>query len=511
MYRMILADDEVVITRGLKLLLDWDSLGIQITAVCQDGEKAMKAILQEKPDIAILDISMPGLDGIQILKNIHDLQLPTKVILLSGFQDFSYARNALSFGAVDYLLKPVIKDELLAAVSKALGAPQVPGRAPARMEENGMADKDGCGRGNGDENPDVSGGLSLPALAAWLPDRTVGVQEQKLMEFVYFGNLRQAADASKDLLHFTQDGDVMLVLKDVDRKQARNRLTALGEEAGRGLQGRPVFLAGKPMKSLQDLAAAWKECRDRKSVLYFLGQSDDAVIFPETGEKDYGSALEGLSRLRERMIADLLAVREAEFNRDYEQFARALVRASAGKKEDACYYFCSTVRTVEERLRELNISGLSPDTKELMERARSFSDFEGLRAYFREFLTGYFTRIREGIGEAGKKNIRSIREYIDRHYRENLTLEVMAKEFFMNPYYFSSYFKKQTGINFKEYLGYVRIQHAISLLLTTDMKTYEIAAEVGFSDARSFSDAFVKKYGETPSVYKKRILKRGEK
>jgi two-component system response regulator YesN len=510
MYRMILADDEVVITRGLKLLLDWDSLGIQIAAVCSDGEKAMKAILQEKPDIAILDISMPGLDGIQILKNIHELKLPTKVILLSGFQDFSYARNALSFGAVDYLLKPVIKDELLAAVGKALGAPQAAGNVRIDAKESRSAEKDGQGRVSGGEDSGGTSGTSLPALAAWLPERSVGVQEQKLMEFVYFGNLKQAADGSKDLLHFAQDGDVMLILKDADRNRAKKRLTGLGEEAGQALQGRPVFLVGKPIKSLEGLASAWKDCRGRKSLLYFLGTADETVIFPETGEEDYGSALEGLSRLRERMIGNLIAVREEAFERDYEQFARVLARAAAGKKEDACYYFCSTVRTVEERLRELNIPGLGPDTKELMERARSFPDFEGLKAYFREILTGYFTRIREGMGEAGKKNIRSICEYIDRHYRENLTLEVMAKEFFMNPYYFSSYFKKQTGTGFKEYLSYIRIQHAISLLLTTDMKTYEIAAEVGFPDARSFSDAFVKKYGETPSVYKKRILTQGE-
>ncbi len=76
----------------------------------------------------------------------------------------------------------------------------------------------------------------------------------------------------------------------------------------------------------------------------------------------------------------------------------------------------------------------------------------------------------------------------------------------MNPYYFSSFFKKNAGENFKDYVNRVRLSHAVTLLVSTDMKTYEIAAEVGFRDARSFTEVFSRVYGETPSAYKKRVL-----
>ena len=92
---------------------------------------------------------------------------------------------------------------------------------------------------------------------------------------------------------------------------------------------------------------------------------------------------------------------------------------------------------------------------------------------------------------------------------DNLTLEVMAKELHMNSYYFSSYFKKNAGENFKDYLNRVRVTHALSLLISTNLKIYGIAIEVGFRDARSLTEAFQKVYNETPANYKKRICQHG--
>ena len=104
-----------------------------------------------------------------------------------------------------------------------------------------------------------------------------------------------------------------------------------------------------------------------------------------------------------------------------------------------------------------------------------------------------------------KKDIIRAKEYIETHYKENLTLEVMAQEMYMNPYYFSSFFKKNSGENFKDYVNKVRLEHALSLLVSTDLKLYEIANEAGLRDARSFSELFQRTYGETPAGYRKRM------
>ena len=88
---------------------------------------------------------------------------------------------------------------------------------------------------------------------------------------------------------------------------------------------------------------------------------------------------------------------------------------------------------------------------------------------------------------------------------ENLSLNVLAEEIHMNPYYFSSFFKKNTGENFKDYVNRIRVERAVPMLLSTDMKTYEIAEKAGFGDIRMFNTAFMKIYQETPGSYRKRV------
>ncbi|HBA63838.1 MAG TPA: DNA-binding response regulator, partial [Lachnospiraceae bacterium] len=116
MIRMIIADDEPMIIRGIQNLLDWKKLGIEIVGTYSDGEAVLDGILSLKPDIALLDIAMPGKTGIEILKEMKKLGSTTGVIFISGYQNFSYAQDAVKYGAADYILKPILEAELESAL-----------------------------------------------------------------------------------------------------------------------------------------------------------------------------------------------------------------------------------------------------------------------------------------------------------------------------------------------------------------------------------------------------------
>ena len=96
--KMILADDEAIITRGLQKLMDWPALGIDIVGVYEDGKAAFDGIVRHRPDLALLDISMPGMTGIDILKECGGMRLKTQIVFISGFQDFAYAKEAVKWG-----------------------------------------------------------------------------------------------------------------------------------------------------------------------------------------------------------------------------------------------------------------------------------------------------------------------------------------------------------------------------------------------------------------------------
>ena len=525
MIRMILADDEPVIRSGLQKLIDWSSLGIEVSGVYVNGTDAMGAILRELPELALLDISMPGIDGIAILKSIRELSVPTQVIFISGFQDFEYARSAVTFGAVDYLLKPVIKDELLRAIGKALASLQE--RLPKNEMDEGEippAAQKGDGAGTSTEKPAASykengnetareaeSRIYVPALAELILPKETGPQEEKLMRFSYFSGLKQYFDEHSEEGVIHREGqDAFLVLKASRNEDIAERLAMIaGRAIGQG-KGTPGFVLGRALESIEEMPEAFRGCRDRRQELFFADPGAVLIAGETSDPKAAGpsssvTAMETLSRARERMAEHLFTGDASVLERDYEQFTRALRSAAEGRKEDACYYFCSTMRYVEDRMQEHHLDGRAPDMKELLEISREAESFHELRDIFYRELLGYRERIRSRMVTEEKRDIIQIWEYIDQHYRENLTLEVMAQQFYMNPYYFSSYFKKQTGSGFKEYLSYIRLQHAISLLMTSGMKTYEIAAEVGFADARAFTDAFTKRYGETPSSYRKRL------
>ena len=120
MIRMIIADDEPIITAGIRKLVNWNELGIEIVGQYMDGKSALEGIIAHRPDIALLDISMPEMTGVEVLKECRLLELPSRVVFISGFQDFEYAKAGIRYGAVDYLLKPIIREELLTAIGKCI-------------------------------------------------------------------------------------------------------------------------------------------------------------------------------------------------------------------------------------------------------------------------------------------------------------------------------------------------------------------------------------------------------
>ena len=195
----------------------------------------------------------------------------------------------------------------------------------------------------------------------------------------------------------------------------------------------------------------------------------------------------------------------AAFENYYRQFEGIVCRMANGKREDAGFYFCSLLRLVQEKCRQLGIRTAYKDTTALLEIGRNTLSYEQLTREYRAELQGYMDDIRKMAENSDSRTFLRAREYIEQHYAENLTLNILAEEIHMNPYYFSVFFKKNAGENFKTYVNRVRLEHAMSLMLTTDKKTFEIAVETGFRDARAFSDAFQKQYGETPNSFRKRL------
>lgn len=504
MLKMIVADDESVITRGIKKLVDWKSLGIEIIGEYEDGKTALEGILVKKPDIALLDINMPHKTGIEILKELKNLEIGTKVIFISGFQDFQYAKDALTYGAVDYLLKPIIREELIGTIEKCISSMQS-FKDEIRIFSDGDRDVETVKEAAYDKLLEVEKCLYLPVLVGVIQSNECTSQEKKLVFFSVTSYIEDYLSKRDAGIVFIKNEDIFMVLKNPDELEAGEFLAGLAEQASEEINSRLAFIIGEKIDSMGDIPEGYEKCRTMAGYFFFADQKRIPIF--RFGEKVYRkeTGIEEIKKCRQRLMEAIVAQEEDSFSDALKYLKKAICEAADGRRDDACFHYTSTIRVIEERLEAMGLKGLDSDFKVILEKARSSVSFQNLAGLFE----GYFNQIKENIRAAAassdKREIFLAKEYIESHYMENLTLEVLADKAHMNPYYFSGLFKKKSGENFKDYLNKVRIEHACSLLLTSDKKTIEIAEEVGFREVRSFSDAFQKIYGETPSGYRKRI------
>lgn len=498
MLRMVIADDEPVIIRGIQKLISWERLGIEIVAAYEDGQSALNGILSLQPDIALMDISMPGKTGIEILKELKAMEIPTKVIFISGYQNFTYAKDAIHYGAVDYLLKPVIEEELLRTLEK------------CRMQIDGIPELPQADT----PRPKTGGKIPFECLAEPPGYLTACVEilfgreseaERQLIRFSVRSFLDKRLRVGDRGIVFEKDGVTAIILNGDDKAEGKHLLIQLAAEAERERRQRLGLAVGKVVSFMNELPEQYQACRNLLDYFYFAPYLPSLILDVEEPVFQAGMTPKSLHRLISAMIQDVVRQDHIRWNKDMEDLFRSACVLADGRREDACFYLCSSLSRLDTGFLAAGLPGGMLDTGAILQQSREKTSYQELTDYFRTFFTACEERVRAQKPDAEKPDIVKAQEYINAHYAENLTLEILAGEIHMNPYYFSAFFKKQAGKNFKDYLNEVRLKHAVALLLSSDKMAYEIAAEVGYRDSRAFSDAFQKYFGETPSNYKKRL------
>lgn len=462
MLRAILADDEAVILKGLRKLIDWEKMGIQIVGEARDGKEALELIERVKPDLAVSDIAMPELDGLDMLKRIGEMGLYTKVIFVSGYQEFSYAKRAVKYGAVDYILKPVEQEELEAALKKAVGLVDEQSRLKLLATEQ-------------DESE-----------LARIFHKINGNQEYARQDLYEQFEALHIDVACKEFvgaafrLYFTKSGPSNIKMQELQKFSAYNRLQKKLEEEKWG------FVIRKDLNNCY--------------VIFTLDPSEDARTV----------------RIRTHKLAEVMTSGQP-----------IVVKTGVGERIGEIGALQLAYKTSRFAAVNRCILLITDVTKELMDnylidgsyrqKAEQAAEEIRLKPLYRQAcqvitacLTDLFETVKDGTGNTSQSEVARIKQYIGEHYRENLTLESMAAFANMNLYYFSSYFKKNTGQNFKNYLTDIRMKEAGRLLANTDCKAYEAAEAVGYKNVRQFNENFKGKYGKSPNEYRREYRPKGQ-
>ena len=516
MFRVILADDEPVIIRGLKKLIAWDKLNAEVIADACDGEELLGQIKRLKPDIIISDVAMPKMTGLDVIEEIQKNHWNIKVIFLSGYQEFDYVKTALSREAVDYLLKPVGKEELEYAVTRAeqmlkSGHPVEYWQAEKSDVEqvfkkiNSEYESKDLYQHFRDMGIDTEGKIFMGASFGILPSSNTGTEDQNILELIrlsIFQKMNEHLKQNKNGFVIKRDTDINnLIILGRNEKETEEEIKWLRQWIKEQYQVRMAVGIGKAVEQITDLKYAYKTAKFSCQLYYFC---EEEVIRYGSISREFGSSFDDYNTCY-NLLAEAVLAGEPVWKEHLEKALDIIENLHYGNRYAAENRCIAMLLDLQKEIREQEeIEEKDRRNYELfVSNIRKMHTFRELRGFIKKnlsrFVDGVFLQnhVRE------KDPIRHVKSYIKEHYEEDISLEKMARMVYMNPYYFSSFFKKETGENFKNYLIGIRMKAAMKILMESELTTYQLAQSVGYKDVKTFVDKFREYYGDTPTEYKK--------
>ena len=518
MYKVLLIDDEAVILEGLKNLIDWEKLGTEIVDVAKDGKEGLQKIEQCCPDIVISDIAMPNCSGIELLQKTEEMDLGIKVILLSGYQEFEYARAAVRYGAVEYLLKPVSPEELERVVTKTVDLIREKDSVHILQKKDSPAELlfQQSLSGNKVDMPvrqirEISSAQSVPGavcVSVRLLYRNVKNQEdnKNLIRFEIYEFIQQwlAEKQYGTVIRREYTTCYVLLYLEENRRRIAQICNELAKQLKESYKVETIIGTGAWTDESGKVLYLYKTAKFAGELYYF---EEKNYIAYETIQKEYCCSVddyqEKLKQLCTRIASDYLSMGLTEqiiectnLIRNIHYGNKNAVINSVILMNGEIYKVLEECGLLEENSRE--------QQEEFLENLMKKGTFQGMQNLVREYYGGVFLKLHLLGSRRESSDIVRIKQYIKEHYHEPVTLEELADYIGMNPSYMSVFFKRETGQNYKNYLTEVRMKEAVRLLNSTDKKTYEIAEAVGYKDIKQFREKFREYYGVSPQKYRKK-------
>ncbi len=535
--KVLIIDDEHSVHEQLQQIIPWEELGWQIAGHAYNGEEAKRITVNSKPHLIITDIKMPLVDGLGYMEWLQTSGIPAKIIVLSGYGDFEYIRPAFKQGAFDYLLKPVQQAELLSILGKVV----------ERIHQESRALKEEI-----NEKAVLQTGIELmqDQLMSEIIDGSLQEENEmiiraeqvllQLPEQGYYVVIARMTDLDEHLKHRyerdrgalyyairnvlsecllqwqmqgvtfrnLQRSNEFLVLVPASRDQGtrvKEMMGRLSTQLPQTVQISAKLGISQRKSRLEQIRAAYHEAVQAveslklgvNGVAGYKSVNDEPSAAPRPGAslsewQEFADMLELLvntGSLREsealcgkleQLLCDekLMEMSGLELKQGLGGLVKTIEQAS---KEDKDMH--TALEKLKNSISELKVPLIRQQLEDLIGQM--------VRKYASDLKT-----------KSGKQLIGAIIQYTRENYR-TVTLEEVSRRFYINKNYFCSLFKSETGDSYGEYLTQVRMEEAKRLLKNSELRAYEIAEMVGYTDQRYFSQVFRKHTGMKPTDYRR--------
>lgn len=520
-YKVILADDEPIIIRGLKKMIDWERLNAEVDGEAYDGEQLLELIQKSKPDIVISDIAMPKVTGLDVIKFIKENDWDIKVIFLSGYQEFSYAKEAITYGAVDYLLKPAAQEELEQSILKAEN--QLRKDRPIELwEEDDSLHAVFRDMNSNQKYTDLyekfqeleletEGKLFVGVCFAISHESERNYSDKNkftLLKFNVFKQIQDYLRKEKTGFVIKRSGNriniIFILPRDNTNAVLENAIKTIQTAISQNYKVNLMIGIGDMIENITEIKYAYKTAKFAFELHYF---HLEPVIYYKNISKEFHQSFENYNACYGAFLQSVLN-KDTNWLEKLKTCLTIIEDLHYGNRYAAENRCIALTLDFYRDLKEYKL--IETDSSRQAEYENQVGNLRNQNTYMnlKANLIDYFQKFIENIYQNHKKTessvIYQVKEYINENFAEDISLEQIAKQVYMNPYYFSTFFKRETGQNFKNYITEVRMKQALKILQETNMKTYELAKAVGYKDVRTFTDKFKEFHGDSPAGFQKR-------
>lgn len=443
MYKVYLLDDEPFILEGLKYIVDWQNYGFEIVGFANNGEDGLKEILSMDIDLVITDIMMPKMTGLELIENLINSNYQTNFIVLSAFQEFEYAKKAISMGAQNYILKPIDTEELEKSIISI--------KSKLKEKENRNKDKD------------------IHKVLKVIPD---------MKKYLY-------CIENKSKAVFIIDGKFNDEYIE-ELTNIKNQIIDLIDDI--------VYISlGQVIKDLEYINTSYESAEDI---------SEYKIIYPNISWiKEYKEK----NNKNIDIDIDFEDLKSLLINKDFANASLYIESKFNKLKEDDLNPKKIKAKALEVFLNVYNYINESKLMKNLsiyLENAINKNTIDEIQLELINMIKFMQTKL-ENTQESISPVIIKLLDHIEKNYQKDLNLKEISDSLNINSIYLGQLFQKEIGILFSDYINNFRINKAKDLLVNTSLKASEIGELVGYSNKNYFYRKFKSIVGITPSEWRK--------
>lgn len=502
-YQVLIVDDEEIVCRGMAQFVKWKEHGFEVAGIAVSVDEALLILSKMHIDVVLTDIRMPEKSGIDLLKQIQELYPDIQTVVLSGYSDFDYAIEAMRYRAVQYLTKPVNLgevEELLGRLSADLERRQKEARLHTYHMEGLLLS---IARGYADADIEK---YCLPVLEKWygisifMTDKNLNLEEVEEEKKVIKSRITAVIpdsillDSSMYALFaivpVKSDSEFTYFISILEQVCCSDERWAMG--------------VSKEKNGIQLLPDAWKETE--QAMRYLLADTHKKVIYYQNIDTLFS---EKSSEIQEIITEFLQKLNGAENRKQAIYWIKSVLTEMESREQMSVLEFQTVcIRFLIEVNGHLQGAGLEEINlhdrlNEVLQDLLSCENAQDVMHCMSSYLEWIITEMDQVSSQRMNRGVISeIQSFIRLHYSDNISLNMLAKQFYMHPNYLSRLFKEKTGENFVEYLTEVRMRKVQDLLKNSDYKIIEICGMVGYDNPRSFSKAFKHYTGMTPREFR---------